>query len=138
MNTYNINDINFTNSNLYKQYIKENPKVGFLKIRAYAASEAIPISGLNVTVSKIINGNNVIFFEGVTDNSGVIDNISLPVPILKSDDLIAPNGVDYTINTLYRPDNIRGTYNINMYENVYVVQTVRIVPKINRDGNLWQ
>ena len=138
MNTYNINDINFINSNLYKQYIKENPKVGFLKIRAYAASEAIPISGLNVIVSKIIDGNNVIFFEGVTDNSGVIDGITLPTPILKTDDLIVPNGVDYTINTLYKPDNIKGTYNINMYENVYVVQTVRIVPKMNRDGILWQ
>ena len=138
MNTYNINDINFINSNLYKQYIKENPKVGFLKIRAYAASEAIPISGLNVIVSKIIEGNKVIFFEGVTDNSGVIDGITLPTPILKTDDLIVPNGVDYTINTLYKPDNIKGTYNINMYENVYVVQTVRIVPKMNRDGMLWQ
>ena len=138
MNTYNINDINFINSNLYKQYIKENPKVGFLKIRAFAASEAIPISGLNVTISKVINGTNVIFFEGVTDNSGVIDRITLPTPILKTDDLIVPNGVDYTINTLYKPDNIKGTYNINMYENVYVVQTVRIVPKMNRDGMLWQ
>ena len=138
MNTYNINDINFINSNLYKQYLKENPKVGFLKIRAFAASEAIPISGLNVTVSKVINGTNVIFFEGVTDNSGVIDGITLPTPILKTDDLIVPNGVNYTINTLYKPDNIKGTYNINMYENVYVVQTVRIVPKMNRDGMLWQ
>ena len=138
MNNYNINDINFINSNLYKQYIKNNPKVGFLKIRAFAASEAIPISGLNVTVSKIIDGNNVIFFVVVTDNSGVIDGIKLPTPTLKTDDLIAPNGVEYTINTLYRPDNIKGIYNINMYENVYVVQTVRIVPKMNRDGMLWQ
>ena len=40
MNNYNINNTNFINSNLYKQYIKENSKVGFLKIRAYAASEA--------------------------------------------------------------------------------------------------
>ena len=138
MNTYNIKNINFINSNLYKQYIKDNPKVGFLKIRAYAASEAIPISGLSVTVSKVINGNNIIFFEGITDKSGIIEEIALPTPTLKSDDLIAPNGVEYTINTLYKKDNIEGTYKVNIYENVYVVQTVRIVPKMNRDGMLWQ
>ena len=138
MNTYNIKNINFINSNLYKQYIKDNPKVGFLKIRAYDASEAIPISGLSVTVSKVINGNNIIFFEGITDKSGIIEEIALPTPTLKSDDLIAPNGVEYTINTLYKKDNIEGTYKVNIYENVYVVQTVRIVPKMNRDGMLWQ
>ena len=59
MNTYNINDINFINSNLYKQYINENPKVGFLKIRAYTAGQAVPITGLKVTVSKIIDNNNI-------------------------------------------------------------------------------
>jgi len=138
MNTYNINDTNFINSNLYKQYIKKNPKVGFLKIRAYAANEAVPISGLNVIVSKEIDGNNVIFFEGVTDNSGVIEGITLPTETLNSDDLLAPNGTEYTINTLYSPDNIKNTYKINIYENVYVVQTIRIVPKMNRDGDLWQ
>ena len=53
MNTYNINDINFINSNLYQKYLKENPVKGYLKIRAYAANEAVPISGLNVTISKI-------------------------------------------------------------------------------------
>ena len=53
-----------------------------------------------VVVSKIIDGNNVIFFEGVTDNSGVIDRITLPTPTLKTDDLIAPNG-----NVIHAPEN---------------------------------
>ena len=138
MNNYNINNTNFINSNLYKQYIKENSKVGFLKIRAYAASEAVPISGLNIIVSKEIEGNKVIFFEGVTDNSGVIERIILPTKSLKNDDLVIPYGTEYIIDTLYKPDNIKNTYKINIYENVYVVQTIRIVPKIKREGDLWQ
>ena len=138
MNTYNVNDINFANSNLYQQYLKENPMKGYLKIRAYAASEAVPISGLNVVVSKEIGGNKVIFFEGVTDNSGVIEGITLPTESLNNDGLLAPNGTEYIINTLYKKDNIEGIYKVNIYENVYVVQTIRIVPKMKREDNLWQ
>ena len=138
MNNYNINNTNFINSSLYQKYIKENPKVGFLKIRAYAASEAVPISGLNIIVSKEIEGNKVIFFEGVTDNSGVIERIILPTKSLKNDDLVIPNGTEYTIDTLYKPDNIRNAYKVNIYENIFVVQTIRIVPKISRKGELWQ
>ena len=57
MNTYNINDTEFTNSAVYQEFIKNNPSKGFLKIRAYAANGAVPISGLKVVVTKNINEN---------------------------------------------------------------------------------
>ena len=63
--TYNVNDKDFLNSELYRSFINQNPGIGFLKIRAYAASQAVPISGLSVVVSKDIGGNKVIFFEVV-------------------------------------------------------------------------
>ena len=55
MNTFNINDQNFTNSEIYKNYLQKNPSIGYLKIRAFAANQAIPISNLNVKVSKNID-----------------------------------------------------------------------------------
>lgn len=137
MNTYNIKDINFLNSNLYRQYINSNPKVGFLKIRAYTASEAVPIIGLNVVVSKIIDNNKIIFYEGKTDNSGVIDKISLPAPTLSLDDLNAPNSTTYDISATY--DDMESKYLVNIYEGVYVVQTINVIPKMNRmdDNNVY-
>ena len=54
MDTYNINDSEFVNSDMYKNFINENPGRGYLKIRAYSASQAVPISGLQVVVSKNI------------------------------------------------------------------------------------
>ena len=50
MNTYNVNDENFINSTLYQNFIRQNPEAGYLKIRAYAASSAIPIEGLKVDI----------------------------------------------------------------------------------------
>ena len=48
MNTYNINDDSYANSQAYQEFLKDNPDEGYLKIRAFAASQAIPISGVNI------------------------------------------------------------------------------------------
>ena len=62
----NINE--FMKTNEYPDFIKENSGNGKLKIRAYAASEALPVDGLNIIVSSVINNEEVVFFKGVTDN----------------------------------------------------------------------
>ena len=130
MNTYNVNDSKFINSDMYKKFISDNPGRGYLKIRAYSASQAVPVSGLEVVVSKVIDNNKVIFFEGVTNESGVIEQISLPTPKLDGDNLGIPNGISYDITTTYIPDNTTRIYKVNMYENVYVIQTINIVPEM--------
>lgn len=127
--TYNVDDKDFLNSELYKSFINSNPGVGFLKIRAYAASQAVPISGLSVVISKDIGGNKVIFFEGVTNDSGVIERISLPVPKMSSDNLIAPIVSTYDINTTYDGEN--KLYKVNVYDDIYVVQNINVTPNIS-------
>ena len=63
MNIINYNDPLFKQTDDYKQFNNSNKSQGFLSIRAYAANEAIPISGLTITVYKIIDNKKVIFFE---------------------------------------------------------------------------
>ena len=128
MNTYNISDEEFTSSESYQNFIKDNPSRGSLRIRAYAASQAIPIKGLKIVVSTIIDNNNVIFFEGYTDESGLIEKISLPAPKLVSDNLDVPNKTTYDIQATYAPDNVISMFKVNMYENICVVQNINIVP----------
>ena len=128
MNTYNIDDENFINSSIYQNFIKENPSRGNLRIRAFAASQAIPISGLNIVVSKVIDNNNVVFFEGKTDESGLIEKISLPAPKIVTDNLDVPDKTTYEIQATYVPDNVVSIFKVNMYENICVVQNINIVP----------
>lgn len=128
MNTYNIDDKDFVNSDLYRSFISENPGLGFLKIRAYAASQAIPISGMSVVVSKDIGGNKVIFFEGVTNESGVIERIQLPVP-RTLDNMMAPIITTYDISTTY--DGESRIYKVNVYDDIYVVQNINVTPNIS-------
>ena len=129
---YNVNDINFTNSNLYQEFLKENPKTGYLKIRAYAASGAIPITNLKVIVSKNIENDKIIFFEGLTNSSGIIENITLPAPSLNESDLVKPNNITYDIEATYESGS-KYTYQVYIYENVYVIQNINIVPNIKGD-----
>lgn len=131
MNTYNINDKDFINSTIYKNFISQNPAIGFLKIRAFAASQAIPISGLKVVISKNIDDNNIVFFEGFTNESGVIERIALPVPRIESTSMETPMTTTYDITTTYTPDELSRVYKVNMYDNIYVVQNINIVPNMN-------
>ena len=135
MNTYNFNDDNFKNTDIYKQYISSNSGKGHLKIRAYAASQALPISNLRIVVSKNIGNDNVIFFEGKTNSSGVIERIDLPAPAQSTDDLAIPSSTTYDIKAIYEPDNTTSVYRVNIYDNIYVVQTINIVPTISVMGD---
>lgn len=128
MNTYYFNDENFMSSEEYKRFMENNSSQGELKIRAYSASEAIPVEGLKVIVSALVGNDKVIFFEGVTDESGVIDNIMLPAPVLNPNNLEAPTKQTYDIEASYVPDNIKLYFKANIYENVCVVQNINIIP----------
>ena len=129
MNTYNINDQNFVNTEEYQQFLRNNPSRGYLNIRAYAANQAIPISGLKIVVSINIGNNKVIFFEGSTNSSGVLGGIALPAPRLDQNNLDTPSMTTYDIEATYTPDNLVKLYKVNMYENVSVIQNINIVPE---------
>lgn len=123
-----MNNEEFKNSSLYKKYLEENPKVGYLKIRAYAASSAVPIENLDIIVSKKIDDNNVIFFKGKTNSSGIIEKITLPTKTLVNDNL-APLGTEYDIEASY--NNLKNTFKVMIYDNVYVVQNINVIPNMN-------
>lgn len=68
MNNVSINDEEFVNSSAYQDFLNTNKGRGYLKIRAYAANQAIPISGLKILVNKKIDGYNVNFLKGILMN----------------------------------------------------------------------
>ena len=122
MNTYNITDEKLVKSYFYQEFIKTHPGKGNLKIHAYAASEALPVSGLHIIVSTSIDGNKVVFFDGETDASGMIQTLSLPTTLLELNNLEVPIGTSYLIET----DN--SNYSVNLYDGVCVVQNINYIP----------
>lgn len=138
MNNFYITDDNFINSKSYQDYMQINRGRGVLKIRASAANQAIPINNLKITVSAVIDNKNVIFYEGYTNSSGVIENILLPAPIANNNDLTVPNKATYDVSALYNEADINQTYKVNIYDNIVVIQTINIVPPMKVSGAIWQ
>lgn len=117
----------------YEAFIAENPSEGILKVQAFTADQAIPIADADVFITKNINGQDVLFFQGKTDSSGIIDNIVLPAPIGGYDvDLFElPSYTTYDLifsSTLY---NKIKQYQISMFGDVKVLQYVKLM----LDGN---
>ena len=128
MKIVNIYDEEFNNSLSYQKFKEENNSKGFLKIRAYAGSEAIPIRNVKVVVSTNIDNYKVIFYEGYTNQSGVIDEISLPAPKLNSDNMEKPSKVTYDILATTDLEAKPLIYKANIYEGICVIQNIFIVP----------
>lgn len=135
MDTVNYNDLTFQQSDTYKDFASKNSSSGKLNIRAYAANRALPVTGMKVIVSKIMNNMRVIFYEGNTDNSGLIENISLPTPTISTNDLQTPPSEDYNIEAIYETQDL--IFNIKMYSNIAVNQNINIVPQLRTDGNSY-
>ena len=70
----------FEKTDEYKTFIEENPSTGVLKVQVFTADQAIPIANAEVFITKKIGDNDVLFFSGQTDSSGIVDNIILPAP----------------------------------------------------------
>ena len=127
---FNINDENYKKTNSYKNFMATHKSYGSLKIRASAASGAIPISGVKIVVTTNIDNNRIVFYEGVTDESGIIDNISLPAYKLDNDNTVIPEKTEYNVEATYVPDNLSMSFKVNIYENINVVQNINVVPEM--------
>lgn len=64
----------------YRDFLRENPGRGMLKVQASRAGGAYPVTGLRVAVVKNFRDGEHVFFSGLTDANGMIDGIELPAP----------------------------------------------------------
>ena len=122
------------NENNYKEFLNENKGRGILNIRAYSASSAIPIEGLKITISTVINNEKIIFFQGITNSSGIINNIVLPAPNTNSDDEVIPDACKYDIEANYQGET--QYFKVKIYNGIQVIQNINIVPRLRNDGDL--
>ena len=124
-------DSKLQNNKNYQLFLSENPSTGTLKIRATSAGEALPISNVKITVSKTIGDDTVVFFEGETDNSGMINGIKLPTPMRIQNNEEIPKFTTYDLFATYEPAKFNKKYNISMCCGISVIQYINITPDVN-------
>ena len=112
MNNIYANDISLKTNEEYNNFLEHNPGIGHLRIRAFAANQAVPVSNVKIIVSKKIGNNIIIFFEGTTDASGLINNINLPAPKLNNNNLDIPKTTSYDIKAQIDPSSSSFLYKV--------------------------
>lgn len=111
----------------YPDFVKENTGVGLLKIQVFTANQAFPLEGVNIVISRVIDGDKVIFFTGTTDSSGIIDNINLPTKASKAD-VLSPEDIIYTnydVLAEYSKNNAVQDYTVTVFDDIKVIQPIK-------------
>lgn len=122
-----INYIDFINLEDGKEFMEENPDTGTLKIEAFAAYQSVPIEDVSIIITKDIEDYRVIFFQGKTNSSGMIENIQLPAPKASngfSDE--DPKYTIYDITAVKEEYNTIKNFKVGMFGNVSVIQYVKM------------
>ena len=116
----------FKDSSLYKTFSNINTGTGILKIEAYTASGAYPLKNVDIVVSKEFGEDKVIFFNGTTNDSGIIDNIILPTrsttkEITQASDIIYTT---YDLIAKYPQYNVQKKYDVSIFDDIKVIQPI--------------
>lgn len=111
---------------IYQEFLKENPENGILKVQVFMANQAIPIANVNILIEKEISNETLVFFNGMTNESGIIEAISLPAPKIEDNDI--PKYVSYQL--IVKHPNYQGptTYTIPIYSGQKMLQYVVLKP----------
>ncbi len=116
-------------SNTYQDFMDKNKEYGYLKVQAFAGNQSLPIEGVKVIVSKDFSDMEKIFFEGVTDESGIIDDIKLPAPsrgLSEQPSKILPYS-NYNFSAKYNQDEIDTAPSVQIFQGIKTIQPVRVI-----------
>lgn len=114
-------------SPLHAKFLAENPEVGFVKIQASRGQQAIPTQDVRVVITKNFDGEIVNFYQGTTDENGIINNIPLPAPPreLSLDSEKAPRGAQYQLLATH-PKYSPQRYSIEVFEGVRAILPITL------------
>lgn len=123
---YSFDSEEFKNSSIYKSFINNNSGKGVLKIEASTASEAYPLKDVEIIISKMIDNNIIIFYKGVTNDSGIIDGIILPTREINKEinDVSDIVFTTYDLVAKYPKYNLEKNYDVTIFDNVKVIQPI--------------
>lgn len=123
---YDFDSEEFKKSSIYKNFINNNSGKGILKIEASTASEAYPLKGVEIIISKTIDNDKIIFFKGVTNDSGIIDEIILPTKEMNYEvnDISDILYTTYDLDANLKDYNLSKDYDITIFDNIKVIQPV--------------
>ncbi len=115
-----------SNYQSYEHFIEEHKGNGFLRVKTTLAQGMIPLNKIKIVVSKEINQKKFIFFEGETNESGLVNPIALPTLVRSKED---PTSTDYLVEAVSEKYRSLGTYYAKMYDQVTTFLEMDMIPR---------
>ncbi len=112
----------------YSQFLSENPYTGYLKVQAFRGEQAFPVPDVQVRITRNFTDGERVFFEGATDQNGIIDGITLPAP--SAENSLMPNGpINTAVYTLTAQHPIYRAVRIPfaVYEGITAIQPLQLL-----------
>ena len=111
----------------YDAFLRRNTALGELKVQASRGRGALPTEGVRISVIGQFNDARVLFFDGVTDDDGLITGITLPAPPLQQ----SLQAQDARRGALYQvfashPDFEPDIYEIEIFEGITAILPVSL------------
>ncbi len=128
---------NMYDSSKYPEFAKKNSGTGTVKVQVFIANQAYPLKDIDIKITKEIDGNEVIFFTGKTNSSGIIDDIKLPAEPAK-EDIESAKDITYTtynITVTNPKSNTTKKYDIAVFDGMKIIQPINL-PVLESDGSL--
>lgn len=112
-------------------FLAQNPEKGYLRVQAFRGQQVLPVQGVHVVVSRMFDGQQYIFFEGDTDQSGIIDGVTLPAS--PRDRSLKPGepqpSAAYDLTATYsKYQDLKTT--VDIYQNVKTTQMIQMLQKL--------
>ncbi len=114
-----------------EKFLEDNNKAGLLKVSVTTGRGAVPIADSRLYVTKMIDGDRVIFHKGIADKSGDFEDVVLPAPSMegsfKKDGTLPYEVYDVKIE---RPNfETVYIYGIPVYEGIKSIQNADMIRK---------
>lgn len=125
-------DIHDSTEEEYREFLRDHPAVGSLKVQVSTAKGAIPVEQASVEIAKRFSGGARILYEGVTDSSGILDGISLPTApaaFSQTPSTAAEGGTDYEVS-VYHPSYLEETAaQVTIFDRIRTILPVSLRPR---------
>ncbi len=109
----------------YDEFMDKNKGRGFLKIQVYMARGILPVQDTLIRVSKMIGEEKIIFFEGVTNESGMVNSITLPTILHEEKN---PRMTNYIVEAIHRNYIQKHPRVASIYDQIKSILTIEMVP----------
>lgn len=111
----------------YEEFLESNPAIGYLKIQASRAHGAIPMRGVRIFIIQYFKDLRVLFFDGETDEDGIINEIALPAPPRSNSMSPASSGMGAVYQVYASHDHFEPAhYQIGIFDDITAILPVTL------------